>query len=87
MTTTLAKDQEELVAIGAAIAANCQPCVTFHIRQGRESGLTDTQLRAAVAVAQKVKETPARLVLETADRLLARDERTPAEPAPSACCG
>jgi len=87
METTLAKAQEELVAIGAAVAANCESCVRFHIRQGRETGLSDAQLRAAVAVAHKVKETPARLVLELADRLLARDDRAPAEPAPSACCG
>lgn len=87
MEPILSTEQEELVAIGAAVAANCEPCLKYHVRQGREAGMTDDQLRAAVAVARKVKEMPARLILELADRLLVPGEQVSAEPAKAGCCG
>lgn len=87
MEPILSTEQEELVAIGAAVAANCEPCLKYHVRQGREAGMTDDQLRAAVAVARKVKEMPARLILELADRLLVPGEEVSAEPAKAGCCG
>ncbi len=87
MEATLSKDQEELVAIRAAVAANCEPCLKYHLRKAGEAGLTDDQLRAAVTLAQKVKETPARLILETADRLLGPAGRPSPEPAKAGCCG
>lgn len=87
METILSKEREELVAIGAAVAANCEPCLVYHVRKAREAGLADDQLRAAIAVARAVKETPARLIIEAAERLLDRvDERSP-EPVKTGCCG
>lgn len=87
MDAILPKDREELVAIGAAVAANCEPCLKYHVRKAREVGLTDDQLQAAVAVARQVKETPARLILEAADRLLAPDDRAGHESVKVGCCG
>lgn len=86
MEAMLSKEQQELVAIGAAIAANCEPCLEYHLRKAREAGLRDDQLRAAVAMAQKVKERPARLILKAADRLLVSDDRMSPEPVKSTCC-
>ncbi len=85
MDAILSKLNEELVAIGAAIAANCEPCLNHHVQKAREAGITDDQLRAAVTIAQRVKETPARLVLAQAKRLLGDREGTPAEAA-AGCC-
>jgi len=87
MEASLAGDQRELVAIGAAVAAHCAPCLRYHLRRAREAGLTDDQLRAAVTVARMVKETPARLILEVADRLLIPGDRTSPEPSKAGCCG
>ncbi len=91
METTLTKAQEELVAIGAAIAANCEPCLAHHVRLAREAGLTDLDLQAAVVVARRVKETPARLILQAAHRLVSTGDPSSTEPstAPSTsgCCG
>jgi AhpD family alkylhydroperoxidase len=91
METTLAKAQEELVSIGAAIAANCEPCLTHHVRLAREAGLTDADLLAAVAVARRVKETPARLILQAAHRLVSTGDGSATEPSTgpstSRCCG
>jgi len=58
----------ELVAIGAAIAANCEPCFKYHFHQARKLGVTPKDVASAVAVAQTVKETPARAVLALAER-------------------
>ena len=81
----------ELVAIGAAIGSNCELCFKFHYDKAHKLGVSKADMRAAVAIAQRVKESPARMMLELADRYL--DER-PLEVAPqtkavrsSGCCG
>lgn len=60
----------ELVAIGAAIAANCEPCFKYHYDQARKLGVSNLDMRYAVDLAQKVKDTPARAVLNLAERFL-----------------
>lgn len=60
----------ELVAIGAAIAANCEPCFKYHYDQARKLGVADLDMRYAVDLAQKVKDTPARNMLSLAGRYL-----------------
>ena len=64
----------ELVAIGAAIGSNCIPCIEYHIPAAREAGLTDAQIAAAVDLANKVKQAPARKVREAALQLLRPEE-------------
>jgi AhpD family alkylhydroperoxidase len=60
----------ELVAIGAAIASNCEPCFKYHYDQARKLGVSDLDMRYAVDLAQKVKDTPARAMLNLAERYL-----------------
>jgi AhpD family alkylhydroperoxidase len=60
----------ELVAIGAAIASNCEPCFKFHYDKARRLGVPDADVRRAVDLAQQVKEAPARAVLNLAHRYL-----------------
>jgi 4-carboxymuconolactone decarboxylase len=62
--------ERELVALGAALASNCVPCVQFHIPEARKAGLTDAEIREAIQLADKVRQVPARKVLETAQQLL-----------------
>ncbi|MEN9728404.1 MAG: hypothetical protein RL434_2770, partial [Pseudomonadota bacterium] len=33
--------ERELVALGAALAANCVPCIEFHVPAARKAGLTE----------------------------------------------
>jgi AhpD family alkylhydroperoxidase len=81
----------ELVAIGAAVGSNCEPCLRYHCGAAAELGVPPADMRRAVDLAQSVKETPARHIREMADRLLARVEPAdggvpgpqPAQP----CCG
>lgn len=64
----------ELVAIGAAMASNCEPCFRHHYDEARKLGVSNEDIREAVNVAQAVKATPQRKVQETADRYLAMSE-------------
>jgi AhpD family alkylhydroperoxidase len=66
----------ELVAIGAAIAANCEPCFKYHYSQARKLGVSRREVAEAVALADKVKRVPAENVLALADRVL-RTNRGP----------
>ena len=61
---------EELVAVGAAIGCNCMPCLKYHIDKARELGVSDEDIARAVALGSKIKQTPARLILDLADREL-----------------
>ena len=61
---------QELIAIGAAVAGNCIPCLKFHIAKARTLGVGDEDLARAVAIGRAVKEVPAKEILEVADVLL-----------------
>lgn len=58
--------EKSLVALGAAIASNCVPCVEYHIPKARNAGFSDVQIGEAVQIADKVRRVPARMVLDTA---------------------
>jgi AhpD family alkylhydroperoxidase len=75
---------QELVAIGAAIAANCEPCFKYHFDQARKLGVSKEDVARAVATAQMVKEAPARSILEVAERYTGA--KVSPNAAPSACC-
>ncbi len=90
--------ERELVALGAAMGSNCVPCMEYHIPEARRAGLTDAQITGAIRLADKVRQVPARKVLDAAHRVLAetpegaRGGGKPAETAQAAatggpCCG
>lgn len=81
----------ELVAIGASIASNCEPCFRFHYDKARRLGVSCEDMLRAVRVAQAVKETPAKSVLGLAERYLgaAKHEEEASQDeavAAGACC-
>jgi AhpD family alkylhydroperoxidase len=59
---------QELVAIGAAIASNCEPCFRYHFDKARKLGVSKEDMARAVTTAQMVKDSPARAVLELAEK-------------------
>jgi arsenite methyltransferase len=73
----------ELVAIGAAIAANCEPCFKYHYDKARKLGVSLDDMAAAVNTAQSVKQAPAQAILKLADRFLSGDFALKPE---SDCC-
>jgi AhpD family alkylhydroperoxidase len=75
----------ELVAIGAAIAANCEPCFKYHYDHARKLGVSDADMRYAVDLAKKVKDTPAQAMLGMAERYLGSATPNSAAKANSCC--
>jgi AhpD family alkylhydroperoxidase len=47
---------KELIAVGASVTANCQPCLQYHVSKARESGAEDEEIAIAVAVAKAVRK-------------------------------
>lgn len=45
----------ELVGIAAAVAGHCQPCFDYHYTKAKELGVGDDEVRAAVALARRVR--------------------------------
>lgn len=64
----------ELVAIGAAIASNCLPCLHYHVKAATELGVTSADISRAVEMAAKVKDVPHQSVLTLAARLIQSDK-------------
>lgn len=60
----LSPTERELVAIGASVASNCIPCVTYHIAKAKKLGLSEAQVAEAIELADKVRQVPARAVLD-----------------------
>jgi len=46
----------ELIAIGASVTANCQPCLQYHVDKALESGANDTEIAQAIEVAKMVRK-------------------------------
>lgn len=78
---------DELVAIAAAIAANCEPCLDHHVDAARRLGLPDAAIRRAVETAIKVKDTSARAICRHADQLLSEPSGQTAADGPDAADG
>lgn len=75
----------ELVAIGAAIASNCEPCLKCHYREAQKLGVSKEDMARAVQMGAKVKDSPHQAILKLADRLTgAALSQLQAEP--DACC-
>jgi len=47
---------KELIAVGASVAANCQPCLQYHVAKARESGADEEEIAVAIAVAKAVRK-------------------------------
>jgi AhpD family alkylhydroperoxidase len=59
----------ELVAIGAAIAANCDPCLRYHEGEAKKLGISTADVGRAVELAAKVKDAPHRNIMRLAAKL------------------
>ncbi len=70
---TLTTKERELVALGAALGSNCVRCIEYHVPEARKAGLSDQQIREAIQLADKVRQVPARKVLDTALGLVAKE--------------
>jgi AhpD family alkylhydroperoxidase len=85
-TTLFSPAIAELVAIGAAIAANCEPCFKYHYTQALRLGVSKADMANAVRTAASVKDSPHQSILRLADKLVRSNLSNPAA-ASDPCCG
>jgi AhpD family alkylhydroperoxidase len=90
----------ELVAIGAAIAANCDPCLRYHEGEAKKLGVSASDVARAVELAAKVKDAPHRNIMRLAAKLTQTEPAAavatagacfdgasaPGDPAKGSCC-
>lgn len=70
MSNNLSPREIELVALGAALGSNCVPCIERHVPEARKAGLSDAEIHTVIELADRVRQVPARKVLETALAML-----------------
>lgn len=75
---------KELIALGAAIGASCEPCFKFHYDKARKLDVSVDAMREAVKIGEAVKSASVKNILGLADRMLDAEEPKAAR---SACCG
>lgn len=80
------RKMEEMIALGAAYAVNCQPCLEFHKRKATEAGLTPEEMQAALRVAEAVKTGAYKKAMQFAGALFGDIEEERCCPAGSDCC-
>jgi AhpD family alkylhydroperoxidase len=76
----------ELVAIGAAIAANCEPCLKYHYYEAQQLGVSKADMARAAETGAKVKDSPHQAILRLVDRLTGAGLGKPADSS-DPCCG
>ena len=47
---------QELIAVGAAITANCHPCLEHHVSKALESGAGQEEIADAIAVGRMIRK-------------------------------
>ena len=65
----LTEKDQELVAIGASIAAGCQPCTKYHFRAARIAGANDDEIRQAVNDALCVRRNATNVMARLGNQL------------------
>jgi AhpD family alkylhydroperoxidase len=46
---------KELIAVGASIGANCQPCLKYHSEKALENGAVESEIAEAIEVGKMVR--------------------------------
>jgi AhpD family alkylhydroperoxidase len=77
----LTQKEQELVAVGASIAAGCRPCTAYHVRAARAAGADEREIRQAVNDALDVRRSATESMARLAEKQLGD------APEPDAACG
>jgi AhpD family alkylhydroperoxidase len=72
-----------LIAVGAAVTANCQSCLEVRSGKARELGATHAEIQAAVEVAREVRTGAAAKLDRFASQLVSGENPVPAG---AKCC-
>ena len=66
----LTEKEQELVAVGASIAAGCRPCTAYHVRAARTAGADKEEIRQAVNDALDVRQGASDIMARLAAKYL-----------------
>lgn len=77
---------KELVAVGASITANCQPCLQYHVEKALGAGADPGEVKAAIEVGKQVRKGASAKMDQFASSLK-ETSPVPAGAAGSPCCG
>ncbi len=80
------KKIEEMIALGAAYAVNCLPCMEYHKKVATEAGLSQKEMQAAIRVAETVREGATKRNKDFSENLFGTIKEGLCCPAGSACC-
>lgn len=66
---------KELVAIGAAVAGNCDKCFTYHYEKAKKLGVSHEDMLKAATLGKTIKEMPSKALSDLVrDRLITQPE-------------
>ena len=77
---------KELIAIGASVTANCQPCLEYHVTKARENGAEEKEIKEAIAVGRTVRKGAAGKMDQYASEMLNDAAATTDAPEKADCC-
>ena len=77
---------KELVAVGASITANCQPCLQYHLEKAQANGADSGELKAAIEVGRQVRKG-ASAKMDQFSSSLKETPQVTADEKKAACCG
>jgi len=86
----LEEKAENLIAIGAAVAANCIPCFEHLYESAITSGISTAEIRRAADIAGLVKKGAHNAISNTIDEFLGSEESREfqcPQTANESCCG
>lgn len=52
----LSEKIQELIAVGASITANCQPCLEYHAKKAQEFGADAEEIADAIGMGKRVRK-------------------------------
>lgn len=82
----LTEKVKELVAVGASITANCQPCLQYHAEKAQANGADSGEVKAAIEVGKQVRKGASAKMDQFSSSLKETNPVT-AGAAGSPCCG
>ena len=72
-----------LVAIGASITSNCQPCLDYHMAHARKTGADSDEIVAAIEIGKQVRRGATAIMDQKIDEMAAM----PADGRVESACG
>lgn len=78
---------KELIAIGASVAAHCQPCLTFHLKTARELGTAEEDIKEAIEMGQIVEMGAKKAMMNHISSEMDRNRQSERKPDGGCCPG